>query len=154
MGYNQNNYNQNRYQQFQQPQFQQPQIKLGTYMNGNVWTKNGWKPYKKRSGASEHRGKTTAGKDFFGVSAWCYSKSAGRIKISGFENERSTRFQNKQGEKSMMLMFEVLYQDTGNKVLEIAQYKMTTGKARLKRLGIDISTKAANGGYCGFISKK
>lgn len=120
-------------------------IPLGTYLNGQILTKNGWVPYKKRSGSKS--GFTKDNK--FYVTAWNRSKEKGFIKVSAFENKKSTRFENEHGEESIMLMFEIFYERTGNKLLEIAQYKFKTGKAFLSTLNMVISTKSNNGGYFG-----
>lgn len=129
-----------------------PQMPMGTVVNGQILTQNGWRPYKKKSGAKEVSGTNSNGK-WWGVSAWFANKRSGLVKISAFENEKSTRFENEKGEESIMLLFEVIYPNTGQKVLEISQYKFSTGKAFLSNLGIVISTKSPNGGYCGFLRK-
>lgn len=143
MRYN-DNYNNNDYGQHQMP--------LGTIAKGQILTKKGWKPYKKKSGAKEVSGNGENG-TYWGVSAWFANRNTGLVKISAFKNRKSTEYKNERGEKGISLMFEVIYTRTGQKHLEVATYKYSTGKAFLKTLGIVISTKAPNGGFCGFLRK-
>lgn len=102
---------------------------------------------KKRSGAKQ--GLTKKGKIY--VNAWNVSKSRGFITVEAFENKKSTRSVSKSGTnyKFITMMFEVFYHKTGNKVLEVANFNMTTGKVHLKKLNMTISTKAPNGGFFG-----
>ena len=108
----------------------------------------------KRSGAKlgiQSKGKNE-GKVY--VSGWKANKSHGLVKITAFENGRSTRSESKTGNRFVMLMFEIFYQNTGTKVLELANFNLTSGKAYLEKLGWVVSTKAPNGGYVGKISKR
>lgn len=105
----------------------------------------GRRPQKKHSGAKE--GQTKKGKLY--VYAWNYSRDRGLIKIKAFENKKTTFSTSERGNEFATLMFEIFYTKTGNKLLEIAPYNLTTGKVFLEQLGIVISTKAPNGGYCG-----
>lgn len=107
---------------------------------------------RKRSGAKFVQGMTKDGHPYRGVVAWFWRKSCGMVKISAFENQKSTEFETSNGRQGIALLFEVLYRDSGVKHLETGTYFYDTGKVFLKRLGIVISTKAPNGGYCGFFS--
>ena len=86
------------------------------------------------------------------ISAWKANKRHGLVKITAFENARSTRSESQAGNKFCTMMFEIFYQDSGSKVLEIAPYNMTSGKVFLEKLGWVVSTKARNGGYVGKVS--
>ncbi|MDT9500401.1 hypothetical protein [Capnocytophaga canimorsus] len=114
----------------------------------------GQQGYKKKSAAKEVKGLTREGKEYFGISAWFVSKNTGLVKINAFENSKSTHFTTQRGRDGVSLMFEVVYRNSGIKRLEVATYFFDTGKAFLKELGIIVSTKAPNGGYCGFFKPK
>ncbi|MFJ1366451.1 hypothetical protein ACILDU_08405 [Capnocytophaga canimorsus] len=127
-----------------QPQYPQPQYPQGQSQQ----------PYKKKSGAKEVKGLNKNGKEYFGVSAWFKSKNSGLVKISAFENQKSTYFTTQRGREGVSMMFEVFYRDSGIKRLEVATYFFDNGKAFLKDLGIIVSTKAPNGGYAGYLRNK
>ena len=106
---------------------------------------------KKRSGAKmgiQSKGRNE-GKIY--VSAWKANKQHGLVKISAFENARSTRSESQSGNKFVTMMFEIFYQNSGSKVLEIAPFNLTSGKVFLEKLGWVVSTKARNGGFTGKI---
>ena len=110
---------------------------------------------KKHSGAKV--GVQTAGKNKGGVyvTAWNYSKSRGMITVKAFENKKSKKYQGKKnGNRFVMMIFEVFYKRTGNTVLELASYNVDSGKVYLEKLGMVISCQAPNGGYFGQISSK
>lgn len=110
---------------------------------------------KKKSGAKFVVGTTKEGRQFRGVSAWFHRKDCGLVKINAFENSNTPdEVTSNLGNVFLHLMFEVFYQNSGQKALELGLFNLTTGKVLLKRLGIVISTKAPNGGYAGFFSKK
>jgi len=109
------------------------------------------RPRKKRSGAK--CGVGTNGK--FYVSAWNASRDKGLIVVSAFENKKSKKYEVKSsGKKFTMMIFEIVYRKTGNKVLELASFCTTTNKVYLKRLGMVISCNAPNGGYMGQIKRR
>jgi hypothetical protein len=120
------------------------------YNNNNQGRNQGQK--KKHSGAKEgiQRAGVNEGKIY--ISAWVYRKNHGLIKISGFENRKSTRSQSERGNQFVTIMFECFYKDSGNTILELANYNLTTGKVFLEKLGYVVSTKAPNGGYTGPIN--
>jgi len=107
---------------------------------------------KKKSGAKEGRQKAGKNQGKVYVSGWKANKRHGMVKISAFENARSTRSRSESGNEFVTMMFEIFYKDTGAKVLEVAPYNLTTGKVFLEKVGWCISTKARNGGYVGPIS--
>lgn len=109
---------------------------------------------KKKSGAKEVTGKTQNGDNFFGIVAWFSRKGVGLVQVRAFQNSKSTEFETEKGRRGINMMFEVFYKNTGVKRLETACYFYDSGKAFLEKLGIVISTKANNGGYCGYYSKK
>lgn len=104
---------------------------------------------KKRSGAQAKQYVTKDGVTGLCINAWNYNNRRGMVKVSAFENSKSVESESKTGNKFIMMMFEIFYVDTGAKVLELANYNKTTGKVFLTKLGMVISTKAANGGYFG-----
>jgi len=126
----------------------QNHMPYGTVNNGKIWTRQGWQDYKKKSGAKE--GRTKDDKIF--VSAWNASKEKGMISISAFENRKSTESKSDRGNMFITMMFEIIYKRTGNKMLEVGNYNLTTGKVFLQKPGLVISTRAPNGGFCGKIS--
>lgn len=99
----------------------------------------------KKSG-SKH-GKTKKGAHY--VTAWNVSKSKGFLTVKAFENKKSVYSESENGNKFIMMMFEIFYKDTGNTVLQLANFNLTTGKVYLDKLNMVISTKAPNGGYFG-----
>lgn len=115
---------------------------------------NGQYNKRKKSGAKEVKGVTKNGDQYFGISGWFVRNNVGLVKINAFVNSKSTHFTTQAGRDGVSLMFEVIYQNTGVKRLEIATYFFDSGKAFLKELGIVVSTKARNGGYAGFFKKK
>lgn len=143
----------------QQSSYNQPNLPIGTVLNGMKLTSNGWQPYKKKSGAKEIRtdkaGKQLTdrnGKPVIGLSAWCYTKRTGLISISGFSHYKSKWYENAKGEEGVSIVCEVVYKDSGvTKIIPVA-YNAVTGKAYLKEIGLMLSTKGANGGFCGQMS--
>ena len=124
---------------------------MGTVLNGNILTKNGWIPYKKKSGAKCG----TTKHDKLYISAWNASKTKGLVKISAFENSLSKEYKKKNSnEVRVSMMFEIFYNSTGVKVLELGFYNTTTGVVVLGKVGLTIETKAPNGGFCGSYKKK
>lgn len=117
---------------------------------GNSYGGNrGGRQTKKHSGAKEsiqRKGKNEGG---VSVHAWIYRKGMGLVKITAFENAKSTHSSSDRGNKFVTMMFEMFYKDSGNTVLEVGNYCLTTGKVYLEKPGWVISTKAPNGGYCG-----
>lgn len=107
-------------------------------------------PLKKRSGAKEGRTK----KDKIYVIGWNASKRRGMIQFKAFENKKTTFSTSKNRNEFATMMFEFFYKDSGNTILEIIPYNLTTGKAYSQKLGMAISTKAPNGGFFGSISRK
>lgn len=123
----------------------------GHYQNRNKGNYRNAQP-KKKSGAKmgiQSKGRNE-GKIY--VSAWKANKQMGLVKITAFENSRSTRSESKSGNKFVTMMFEIFYQNSGSKVLEIAPFNLTSGKVFLEKLGWVISTKASRGGYCGKVN--
>jgi hypothetical protein len=134
---------------------QMPNMPIGTVNNGLILTKTGWIEYVKKSGAKQ--GMTKHKKLY--ISAWNASKTKGLIKISAFENRLSKTYERElktgdvKPEICLSMMFEVFYSTTGNTVLELGFYNLTTGVVVLGKVGLTIATKAANGGYCGTYKK-
>lgn len=123
----------------------------GNYNNNYQPQNNGYQaPPPKKSGAKA--GMTKHNKMF--VAAWNASKDKGLIVVSAFENSRSTHSESQTGNKFITMMFEIQYRKSGNRLLELANYNVTTGKVYLQKLGMVISTKAARGGYFGRIARK
>jgi hypothetical protein len=124
---------------------------MGTVLNGNILTKQGWIPYKKKSGAKS--GTTKHGGLY--ISAWNASKTKGLVKISAFENSLSKEYKKKNSDEvRISMMFEIFYNSTGVKVLELGFFNTTTGVVVLGKVGLTIATKAPNGGFCGSYKKK
>jgi hypothetical protein len=151
MAYQNDFYGQKFYKKKDNRMMNTPQVPLGTVLNDNILTKNGWIPYKKKSGAKS--GTTKHGKLY--VSAWNASKTKGLLKISAFENSLSKEYQKKNSnEVRVSMMFEIFYNSTGVKVLELGFFNTTTGVVVLGKVGLTIATKAPNGGFCGTYKKK
>lgn len=107
---------------------------------------------KKRSGAKQ--GVITKGKNrdegFIYLSAWKANKRHGLVTVKGFENQKSTRSEARStGNKFVTIMLEIVFRDSGNKMLELVNYNLTTGKVYIDQLGWVLSTKAPNGGFLG-----
>ena len=112
---------------------------------------------KPKSGAQEVHGTTKDGNNYFGVTGWFVRRDTGLIKVSGFVNSLSKEYQSSRGNHFVSLMFEIFYQNSGVKKLELGLYSTTTGKVYLEQSNIIISTKTkreGGSGYCGFLSKK
>ena len=122
------------------------------YRGGSGYSRGYNSRPKKKSGAKSGIQKTGKNQGKIYISAWKANKEHGLVTISAFENARSVRSESRNGNKFVTLMFEVFYKRTGSKVLELANYNLTTGKVYLEKLGWVISTKAPNGGYVGGIN--
>jgi hypothetical protein len=112
---------------------------------------------KPKSGAQEVQGTTKEGNKYFGVTGWFIRRDTGLIKVSGFVNSLSKEYQSSRGNHFVSLMFEIFYQNSGVKKLELGLYNTTSGKVYLEQSNIIISTKTkrdGGSGYCGFLSKK
>ena len=109
---------------------------------------------KKRSGARSTIIQKGKSKNLMAITAWNYSRGRGMIVAQGFEHKKSTRVESKAGNKFISIVFEVTYRRTGNVMTIPALYNVNTGKAYLDKLGMVISTKAANGGYFGTATKR
>lgn len=112
---------------------------------------------KPKSGAQEVQGTTKDGNNYFGVTGWFVRRDTGLIKVSGFVNSLSKEYQSSRGNHFVSLMFEIFYQNSGVKKLELGLYNTTNGKVYLEKSNIIISTKTkreGGSGYCGFLSKK
>lgn len=81
--------------------------------------------------------------DFRWINGFYIGKKTGLLKISAFENSKSKRYTDKSGKgnKFVMLMFEVFYQNTGNKVLELASFHEQSQTVVLQKLGLFIDCK-------------
>lgn len=105
--------------------------------------------YTKKSGAKETIIKDGKSKGLIAINAWNSSKSKGFITAKAFQTHASTKSKGESGKRHVALIFEVLYRDTGNKLIIPASYCVDTGKAFLEDLNMVIATKAPNGGYFG-----
>lgn len=127
------------------------------YNNGSY---NYHQPYprsrKKRSGAkngiTQKKNNHAGGKIW--VNAWNYSRQRGLITASAIENKKSVKSKSKNGNRFVTMMFEIFYHNTGNTVLEVANYNVDSGKVYLEKIGMVISCQAPNGGYFGRIKRK
>ncbi len=146
MGYYNNNQNNWQGAPYVYPQPQQQQQVYGPQPM----------PKKKRSGATEKQYRTRDGVTGLCVHAWNYSKSRGMVSVKAFENSKSVYSEEKKlgKNKYVLLMFEIFYHNSGVKILELANYNLTTGKVFLKKINMVISTKAPNGGFFGQIKRK
>ncbi len=126
-----------------------------SYNNNNYNQNSGYNQNKKkRSGAKLSPIKIGKGRGMWSVHAWNYSKERGLVTVKGFQNTRSTKYSNDQGEQSSSIMLEIFYHRTGQRLLNLGWIKENTGKIYVDKLGMVISTKAPNGGYFGKINSK
>ena len=126
---------------------------MAYYRNSNRGN-NFHRDQKKRSGAKEGSFVTKDGVTGIYINGWNYNRRRGLLTVKAFENSKSKKYESDRGNKFISLMFEIFYKDSGNKILEVGLYNMTTGKVFLEKIGMVISTKAPNGGYFGQIKSK
>lgn len=121
-------------------------FRFNEYNSSGKRRKGGWNKddNKKYNGAKEGTfvsKKGGVGRPMIYVNAWNYSKRRGLVTIKAFENSKSVKSVSKKGNKFITMMFETFYKDSGNRVLEVGNYNVTSGKLYLQKTNMVLCTK-------------